>query len=154
VPRFEQLQAESVLHGAQVNIRRGVGFVLLPHSDEFRELFAYAIAPAFEANGLHALKAEDIYQPGAILAQVWSAIRTAEVIVADVSDRNPNVIYELGLCYGIQRCPILLVRDPTELPFNLRSLRYIEYRNDATGGQKLRERLTSAIAEFLSLVRE
>lgn len=95
----------------------------------------------------------NIYKPGAILPQVWKLIRSAEVIVADVTEQNPNVIYELGLCYGIQRCPILLVRDSTELPFNLRTLRYLQYSDTASGGEKLRERLTSAIAEFLSAVR-
>src|SRR3954447_26981680 len=105
------------------------------------------------ANGIEAHKAEDIYQPGSILAQVWRCIRTAEVIVADVSGINPNVIYELGLCYGLHRCPILLVRDPAELPFNLRSLRYIKYENTVAGAELLKTELTRAIQEFLAAAR-
>src|SRR3954447_18879981 len=105
------------------------------------------------ANGIEAHKAEDIYQPGSILAQVWRCIRTAEVIVADVSGINPNVIYELGLCFGLHRLPILLVRDPSELPFNLRSLRYIKYENSIAGADNLRRDLTLAVQEFLAAVR-
>ena len=95
----------------------------------------------------------DIFKPGLILSQVWESIRTAEVIVADVSGQNPNVIMELGLCYGIQRNPILLLRDPAELPFNLRSLRYIKYENNAGGIARLKDDLTTAIQEFLAAVR-
>ena len=153
VPKFEQLQTESVLHGHGVDIERGTGFVLLPHTDQFRGVFEYAIKPAMEANGILVKKAEDIYQPGSILAQVWERIRKAEVIVADLSGKNANVIYELGLCYGIQRCPILLVRDPAELPFNLRNLRYIEYEDSAEGTENLKRRLTATIEEFLAAVR-
>ena len=153
VPEFERLQTQSVLYGDDVNIRRGVAFVLLPHTDEFRQIFDHVIQPALEQNGLVAVKAEDIYQPGSILGQVWDAIRTAEVIIADVSGKNPNVIYELGLCYGLRRCPILLVRDPAELPFNLRNLRYIEYEDSAKGAAALKVRLSAAVEQFLSAVR-
>ena len=153
VPKFEQLQTESVLHGYGVEIERGTGFVLLPHTDQFRGIFEYAIKPAMEASGILVKKAEDIYQPGSILAQVWERIRKAEVIVADLSGKNANVIYELGLCYSIQRCPILLVRDPAELPFNLRNLRYIEYKDSAEGTADLKRRLTATIEEFLAAVR-
>ena len=153
VPKFEQVQTESVLHGYGVEIERGTGFVLLPHTDEFTGIFEYAITPAMEANGIVVKKAEDIYQPGPILEQVWERIRKAEVIVADLSGKNANVIYELGLCYGIQRCPILLVRDPAELPFSLRNLRYIEYGDSAEGTANLKRRLTATIEEFLAAVR-
>jgi hypothetical protein len=153
VPEDQRKQAESVLHGGEVQIRPGTGFVLLPHAPEFEEIFAAAIRPALEANHLSALKANDIYKPGLILSQVWNQILTSEVVIADVSGINPNVIFELGLCYGLHRSPILLVRDPKELPFNLRNLRYIEYKNSAGGALKLRDDLTRAVEAFLSVTR-
>jgi len=70
-----------------------------------------------------------------------------------MSGKNPNVIYELGLCYGIQRCPILLVRNEEDLPFNLRNLRYLTYENTIQGGNELKENLSKTISEFLSAVR-
>jgi len=153
VPTYEQKQTESILYEAGVKIKPGTGFVLMPHDDEFRGIFDYAIRPAMEANGLKVIKAEDIYEPGPILAQVWQAILSSEVIFADMSGKNPNVIYELGLCYGIQRCPILLVRNEEELPFNLRSLRYIEYENTSAGTEKLKNTLITYIKNFLAAVR-
>ena len=116
-------------------------------------MFDYVIKPAMDANAIVVKKAEDIYKPGSILAQVWEQIRKAEVIIADLTDKNPNVIYELGLCYGIRRCPILLVRNAADLPFNLRSLRYIEYEHSMKGSEELKKKLTSTVAEFLAAVR-
>jgi ATP-dependent Clp protease ATP-binding subunit ClpC len=161
LPEFERLQAESVLRGQGVEIQQSTGFVLLPHRKSFDDLFENVIRPAMSANGIIAKKANNIYEPGSILGQVWAQIRMAEVVVADVSAINPrdnpnpnvNVIFELGLCFGLHRCPILLVRDPAALPFNLRSLRYIEYEDTIDGGAKLKVDLTRAIQEFLSASR-
>ena len=153
VPEYERKQAESVLQGSIVQIRRGTGFVLLPHTDEFDGIFDTAVRPAMEANGIDVTKANDIYNPGFILGQVWQQILSSEVVVADVSGINPNVIFELGLCYGLHRSPILLVRNPDELPFNLRSLRYIKYENTARGAKALQDDLTRAIEAFLAVAR-
>jgi len=153
LPQFEFLQTQSILHGNQILIKQGLAFVLIPHNKEFDELFYHNIKPALETHGLNVLKADNILKPGNILSQVWAQIRSAEVIVVDVSGQNSNVIFELGLCYGIQRCPILLTRDPGELPFNIRNLRYIQYENTAAGAHKLGEDLKRAVEEFLSAVR-
>lgn len=153
VSQYEKLQVNSVLPGEGVNIKSGFAFVLLPHNDEHQQIYDFAIKPAMLENKLDVLKADDIFQPGAILAQVWEAIRTAEVIIADISGQNPNVIMELGLCYGVQRLPIQLVRDPDELPFNLRSLRYIQYDTTPSGIAKLKRDLSTVVAEFINTVR-
>ena len=153
LPRFEFLQAQSILHGHEVSIKKGLAFVLIPHNAEFDDLFKFCIKPALEFHNLVVLKGDSIFKPGNILSQVWSQIRSAELIVADVSGQNANVIFELGLCLGIQRCPIILTRDPAELPFNIRNLRYIQYVNTTSGAHKLFEDLKTSASEFLSAVR-
>jgi hypothetical protein len=152
-PDFERRSCETVLPGADIEIVAGSGLALVPHDEQFGGIFTDAICPAMEANGIQACKAGDIYQPGAILSQVWTSIRTAEVIVADVSGCNPNVIYELGLCFGLHRCPIIITRDERDVPFNLRTLRYIEYEDTAAGSERLRHRLAESIKAFLHAVR-
>jgi len=154
IPQYEKLQALSILHDTKIKISEGHGFVLLPHTEEYENLFKGIIKPALEENGLIALKANDIKEPGTILSQVWREIRTSQIIIADVSEQNPNVIFELGLCLGIQRCPIILTRDPEKLPFNLRSLRYLQYNNSAAGGDRLKKELSIFIKEFLSAVQK
>jgi ATP-dependent Clp protease ATP-binding subunit ClpC len=154
LPDYERLQCESILPGQNVEITPGLGFVLIPHEPEFDGILNDVIRPAMAANNIEAIIADDIRTPGAVLSQVWNCIRTAEVIVADISGSNPNVIYELGLCFGLHRFPLILTRDPSnELPFNLRALRFIDYEDTASGAAKLRKELTEAIAAFRSATR-
>jgi hypothetical protein len=158
---FERLLADSILRGEGVEIQQSTSFVLMPQHEVFDRLFENVIRPAMTANGIIAKKADNIDERGTTLGEVWAQIRSAEVIVADVSSLSPaseassnaNVIFEVGLCMGLHRCPILLGRDPAMLPFNLRGLPYILYEDSFEGGAKLKADLTSAIEEFLSASR-
>ncbi len=159
--RFERLLADWVLRGEGVKIQQSTGFVLLPQHEAFDRLFEKVIRPAMTANGIIAKKADNIDESGSTLGEVWAQIRSAEVIVADVSSLSPtgevssnaNVIFEVGLCLGLHRCPILLGRNPAMLPFNLRSLPYILYEDSIEGAAQLKADLTGAIEEFLSASR-
>ena len=136
-----------------MRITRGTGFVLMPDGTEFRRIFDGVISPAMSENEIDAVLAEDVYGPDSILNQVWSSIRSAEVIVADISGLNPNVIFQLGLCFGVPRFPIILLRDPKELPFNLRMLKHIRYEDTAAGTTALRQELSATIQGFLAASR-
>ena len=153
IARFEQRSIDAVLPDRGIAIARGTAFVMIPHRPEFEALYRDVVAPALEGLGLDVSKGNDISEPGAILPQVWSRIRSAELLVAVATGLNPNVVYELGLCHGIGRCPILLVRRAEELPFNLRALRSIEYGDDEAGLEKLRRDLTDLARSVLDLVR-
>jgi hypothetical protein len=112
--------------------------------------FDDVITTAMAGNNLKAVRAQDISQSFATVSHVWSLIRSAQVIVADLSGKDANVNFELGLCFGLHRCPIMLVRDPSELAINLRSLRYIEYEPGAEGMERLKRKLSAAIEEFVA----
>ena len=59
------------------------------------------------------------------MEDIWQGIKQSAVLLADLTDRNPNVFYELGLAHGIAR-PAVLVTDRIEdVPFDLRSLRLL-----------------------------
>ena len=77
-------------------------------------------------------------------------INGAELIVADLTGMNPEVLYAVGLCHGLGRLPLLICQDPepSYLPFMLHSLRHIVYRDDAAGLLTLREELTRAVHVF------
>jgi hypothetical protein len=65
---------------------------------------------------------------GDIMNQVWQEIRKSEVVVADLTDKNPNVFYELGLAHALGKTTIIIKqRDTPPVPFDLRNYRYFEY---------------------------
>ena len=70
-------------------------FVLMPFGGRFDEYYSFVIKPAIESVGLVARRADEIYGTDAIISDVWRSIWKARAIVADVTDKNPNVIMSL-----------------------------------------------------------
>src|SRR5229473_6746508 len=73
-------------------------FVLMPFERPFDSYYQKIIKPAVSDAGLSALRSDEIYSTKTIVKDIWNRIWAARVVVADVTDRNPNVNYELGLC--------------------------------------------------------
>ena len=66
-------------------------FVLMPFRSDFDAVYENAIRPAVNSSrGLSCLRADEIYGPRPIMADVWRSIRQARLIVADLTGRNPN----------------------------------------------------------------
>jgi hypothetical protein len=101
------------------------------------------------ASGFTCKLSVDSAAPGSIMNQVWQDIRRSEVIVADLTDKNPNVFYELGLAHALGKSTIIINQRSTQpVPFDLSSHRYHEY--DLANLEELKGWLTNA---FQSLPR-
>jgi len=99
------------------------------------------------AAGFQCKLSVDNAAPGDIMNQVWQDIRRSEVVVADLTDKNPNVFYELGLAHALGKTTIIIKqKDAPPVPFDLRNYRYFEY--DTSKLAELKSWLTSA---FLSV---
>ena len=72
-------------------------------------------------------------------------------MLADLSGRNPNVFYELGLSHALALPTVLVTDDPASLPFDVRSLRCIGYEtSDPTWPDKLRASVTKALRQVMA----
>ena len=128
------------------NIDEQLCFVLMPFTEFHVQYFTVIIAPAVEAMGLKAKKADDIYGTDPIMQDIWHAIWSARVIIADVTAKNPNVNYELGLCHALGVPTILITQSMDDVPFDYKQLRCIVY--DTRDG-KWQEKLKVAIIKTL-----
>jgi hypothetical protein len=77
---------------------------------------------------------------------------SARLIVADCTDRNPNVFYEIGLAHTIGKPTILLTQKSEDVPFDLRHLRYIEYQLTPRGMKEFEAKFKETIRNVLSSV--
>src|SRR5688572_25503645 len=75
----------------------GTCFVIMPFRKPFDGYYRDVIAPAIETAGLTAVRADEINKPGVILNQIWKGITEAQICLADLTGRNANVMYEVGL---------------------------------------------------------
>lgn len=64
---------------------------------------------------------------GDILRDIVYDLDRSELVCADLTGLNPNVMYELGIRHGFTKRTILLTQDVAELPFDLKTFYCIEY---------------------------
>jgi hypothetical protein len=112
-------------------------------------------APAIEAGGLLPKRADDLYRPGTIINDIWKFTQDAKIVLADLTHKNPNVFYELGLAHALAKPAILITEIIEDVPFDLRSLRVLQYdKNRPDWGEKLKNDITNAILEVLKAPME
>jgi len=122
-------------------------FVIMPFSAEYDLVYHQLIKPAAETSGLKVLRADDIYSPGVITEQIRAAIHQSRICIADVSGKNPNVLYEVGIAHTLDKTTILLSQSVEQIPFDLRAFRVVLY--DMKKIKRARENLVSAIQKIL-----
>lgn len=124
-------------------------FVLMPLKEPFFRIFTQNIKPVLESLGFKAIKADDIFRPNPVIEDIWACLNTAGLIVADVTGKNPNVFYELGIANVIGKNPIILTQNKDDVPFDVKYLRYLEYTDNDAGCKKLHSDLASAVREAM-----
>ena len=140
--------AQPIWRGRKFDTDQILCFALLPFKDEFFEVYESAVAPAAEELGLRASHAGEIFGNREIVEDIWEAICAARIIIVDVTGRNPNVFYELGICHTLGKECIIITRNKDDVPFDIRYRRFIEYSSDCL--TKLRAILRKTIQAILS----
>src|ERR1700730_8938579 len=126
-------------------------FTIMPFGGWFDTYYKQIFLPAIESSGLVARRADDLYRPSAIVHDIWEITKKAKVVLAELSGRNPNVFYELGLAHALGKPAILVTQTMEDVPFDLRALRVIVYdRNQPNWGDVLKAAIESSIREILT----
>lgn len=124
-------------------------FVLMPFTSNLNEIYWDIIKPTIETLELKCIRADEIYSTGTVLEDIWTEIQKARIIIVDLTERNPNVFYELGLAHTLHKPVVLLAQNVDDIPFDLRPIRHILYRPSPRGAKELQEKLTATIQNFL-----
>ncbi|MCP3411204.1 nucleoside 2-deoxyribosyltransferase [Bradyrhizobium sp. CCGB01] len=126
-------------------------FVVMPFAGAIGGYFHHVYEPAIKKAGLVAVRADaDIFGTGKIIDQIWSGINAAKVLVAELTTKNPNVFYELGLAHALNKPVVLVSSNEEDVPFDLRHIRVIYYDvRDPFWGQKLIEKVAENIVSAL-----
>lgn len=126
-------------------------FMVMPFAAPLGGYYESVYKPAIEKAGLRPVRADaEIFGAGKIMDQIWSGIRGAKVLVAELTTRNPNVFYELGLAHALEKPVVLTSSNEDDVPFDLHHIRVIYYDvNDPFWGQKL---ITKVAENILSAI--
>lgn len=119
-------------------------FVLIPFRAEYEDAYTIGIKETVEQRGYSCTKMDEEQFLGPIVDKILERIDQSDIIVAEVSESNPNVYYELGYAHGLGKEPVLIARKGVRLPFDIQSLRCIFYESSVS----LRRQLTAYIQSW------
>jgi hypothetical protein len=109
-------------------------FIIMPIADSdpyptghFKRVYDFIIKPAVIRAGFTPIRADDVLNTNYIAIDIIKRIVTCEMAICDLSSRNPNVFYELGIRQAFN-LPVTLIRDSrTKRAFDIQGFRDIEY---------------------------
>jgi len=104
-------------------------FILMPFAEAFDDVYKLGIKPACEKAGAYAERVDEQIFQESILQRTYNQISKADIIVADMTGRNPNVFYETGYAHALGKNAILLTKNANDIPFDLKHYPHIIYGN-------------------------
>lgn len=106
-------------------------FVIMPFAPELHYFYLYLRQHLEQHHNILCKRADDQVLTIPLLEKINNFIRNADVIIADCSGRNPNVMYELGMAHAHGKKVILITKDPVhEAPSDIRHYEFIHYELD------------------------
>jgi hypothetical protein len=122
-------------------------FVLMPFDAAFNDVYRLGIKPAAEGAGAYCERIDEQIFAESILARIYNQIAKADLIVADMTGRNPNVFYEVGYAHALGKTVILLTKNAADIPFDLKHYPHIIYADSIAG---MKDNLAKRIAYHLA----
>jgi hypothetical protein len=120
----------------------------MPFDKSFNEVYA-TISTTLRGNVLNftCTRADEIFGGGHIIEDILWNIGKAEIIIADLTGRNANVFYELGITHMIKDVEkvLILAQDINDIPFDLKHYRCLQYERSQAGLEKLKDDLEITI---------
>ncbi len=127
-------------------------FIIAPFGDDGSEirrktvgLIKHIIKPTLNDRGFKAYSSLEIGKPGSITSQVIQELLSADLVIAELTGLNPNVMYELAVRHAAQLPVLTLAENDTDLPFDISQERNIFYSHDFLGATDLQPKLENMI---------
>lgn len=112
------------------------------------QIFTYIINDIVKNYGYKPVRADQIQKAGLITIQVLQYLVDSELVIADLSNHNPNVFYELAIRHSTQKPVIQLIEKDEKIPFDIARLRtiYINTNEFALGNiEQVKKELSGQI---------
>lgn len=120
-------------------------FVLMPFSDALQPVYHDHIKKVAADLNRTVARADDFFTADSIISDIWNAIHSATVIIADCTGRNPNVFYEIGIAHTLGKRVVLTAQTKSDIPFDVHHLRTIIYDFTPRGMQEYEKSLRTTL---------
>lgn len=126
-------------------------FVVMPFRPELEPVYTDHIRSVCDDLQLKVARGDDVFSVNPVVQDIWAAMCTSSVVIADCTQRNPNVFYELGMAHTLGKQTILITQSNDDVPFDLRHVRYIRYELTPRGMNSFEKSLCSTLREILAI---
>lgn len=119
----------------------------MPFAPEFLDVYELGIKAATSEVDAYAERVDQQHFTDSILERVLNQITKADVLIADMTGKNPNVYYEVGYAHALNKPVLLITQSIDDIPFDLKHRPHTPYRVDAIAKLKdtLRPKITAAL---------
>lgn len=121
-------------------------FVLMPFTEAFGDVYLLGIKEACTNAGAYCERVDEQIFDERILDRIYNQIAKADLVIADMTGRNPNVFYEVGYAHALGKLTILLTQNADDIPFDLKHFPHIIY---GTKISMLRDELGKRVKYFI-----
>lgn len=128
-------------------------FIVSPIGDEGSDvrkradqLFKYIIEPVCQKCDFDAVRVDHINQADSITQTIIDYLKTSELVIADMTDHNPNAFYEMGYRASTNKPMIHMKEKGVAIPFDISSIRAFDYNlTDLDSVAEVKTRLEQTI---------
>lgn len=122
-------------------------FIVMPFSVEaLNVVYEDYVKPVLEDEcGLVCERGDDVFGSNVIMDDILTSIKNSDLIVADLTGKNANVFYEVGICHALGKKVLLLAQSMDDVPFDLRHRRVLLYDYSPRGCKRLEKSLKDSI---------
>jgi len=122
-------------------------FVAMPFDSDMEDIYHYGIQNAVHAVGYLCERADLSAFTGDVLQWIKDRISTAKLVIADLTNANPNVYLEIGFAWGRSKTTILLIQDTNHLKFDVQGQRCLVYKNIRDLEETLKKELQNLLSK-------
>jgi CheY-like chemotaxis protein len=126
-------QIKSIENGLKGNV-----FCIMPFIDDLYDTYLFGIKEPLNAIGFNCFRIDERIFNDSIIEKIKESIMTSDYLIADLTNSNPNVFYEVGFAHALGKNVILIANSTNDLKFDLQHIRTIIYNGKIN---KLREEL-------------
>ncbi len=156
--KFSNVASATAQVAAFSNTQQIIGYTYeLPKNDVIGVMMPFggfyevydALKAACASTSLEAKRADEMWGHSIFMRDIMELVNHSAVVVCDLTGRNPNVFYEMGLAHAWGRPVIPITQNKEDIPSDLQAHRYLTYLNNSEGRKTLSKQLAERLATIL-----
>jgi TIR domain-containing protein len=126
-------------------------FIVMPFGDAALQIvYEDFVRPIVEGQcALTCERGDDVFGSNVVMDDIRSSIQAADIVVADLTGKNANVFYEVGIAHTVGKPVLLMAQSIDDVPFDLRHRRVLLYEYSPRGCKKLEKTLKENLGAMI-----